>query len=144
MFTGFLANLGNLDLNFTKRPIWASNPPQLSDSCCSSRPFQVLFTLEGQSVYGKLEWWMAWFWSLRRWFDLDIFCNGNELVSDELWVHGHPYVSIQLDDGCFNTATQALLYGQGRFLFQEKMAEKEGGVARHRPATTATQQQQFS
>ena len=74
--------------------------------------------------------------------------NANQKSSDDFSVvvvlHGHPYVSIQLDDGCFNTATQALLYGQGRFLFQEKMAEKEGGVARHRPATTATQQQQFS
>ena len=57
---------------------------------------------------------------LRRWFDSWIFCNGNELVSDELWVHGHPYVSIQLDDGCFNTATQAPSAGPGRQISRRK------------------------
>ena len=30
-----------------------------------------------------------------------------DLVIDDFGVHGHPYVSIQLDDGCFNTATAA-------------------------------------
>ena len=46
----------------------------------------------------------------------NFFAMLNEFVTDELLVHGHPYVSIQLFDGCFNTAT---LYGQGQLFLGE-------------------------